>query len=335
MGRWLVLGGTVFLSKAITEAALARGHEVICAARGTSGAVPEGAKLVPVDRNAPGGLDAVRGERFDAVVDVAKMSFPWVRDALSALGGNTAHWTFVSSISAYPDDAAETHFHAEDTPLREPLEAADTDPGLAGDPEAYGRIKVASEQAVRAAVEERALIVRAGLICGPEDRSDRFGYWAGRFARGGRAVVPADAQAAQIVDVRDLAEWIVRSGEEHVVGTFDGSGPRTTLDAVLDEVAAAVGAADLERVRFTDAVLAAAGVRPWTGPRSLPLWLRGEAAGLMARDTSPAFAAGLRTRSIGETALGALATERALGLDRERRAGLSGADEQDVLRRTA
>lgn len=330
MGRWLVLGGTRFLSKAVVTAALARGHEVVCAARGESGGAPAGAKLVAVDRQRPETLDPLRGERFDAVVDVARMSFPWVRDALAAVGPTAAHWTFVSSISVYP--TSSTLGDGVGAPVLEPLEAAESDEGLAGDAEAYGRIKVASENAVDAALGDRAFIVRAGLICGPDDLSDRFGYWPARFARGGRAVVPdAPDQPAQIVDVRDLAEWIVRSGEERRTGTFDGSGPRTTLGAVLDEVADAVGAADLERVPVAEDALTAAGINPWGGPSSLPLWLPGDERSMLAHDTAPALAAGLWTRSIGDTARGALDHERALGLDRDRKAGLTPAQEAALL----
>src|SRR5687767_6499074 len=107
MGRWLVLGGTRFVSHAVAAQALARGHDVVCAARGTSGRVPDGATLVPVDRDAPGALDALRGERFDAVVDVARMSSAWVRDALDALGATAEHWTFVSTVSVYADPATQ------------------------------------------------------------------------------------------------------------------------------------------------------------------------------------------------------------------------------------
>jgi 2'-hydroxyisoflavone reductase len=326
MGRWLVLGGTRFLSRAVAAEALARGHEVVCAARGESGAVPEGAALVVVDRDVPGGLDALRGERFDAVVDVARMSYAWVRDALDALAPTAAHWTFVSTVSVYADAAALGQ--GVDGPLVPRRESGDG----ATDPEVYGGLKVAGEQAVREAAGDRALVVRAGLICGPGDGSDRFGYWPARFARGGRAVVPDAAdQPAQIVDVRDLAAWIVAAGERGLTGTFDASGPRTTLGAVLDEVAAAVGAADLERVPVAPDVLAAAGVGPWAGPSSLPLWLPASHVGIVARDTAPAAAAGLRCRPVADTARAALEHERALGLDRERRAGLSPAEESRLL----
>lgn len=316
MGRWLVLGGTRFLSHAVAAGAVARGHEVTCVARGSSGPVPDGATLVVADRDVPGSLDALRGQRFDAVVEVAR-SLPWVREALAVV--DAAHRTFVSTVSVYADPA--TPGQGVDAPLLAPREDGD-----------YGAVKVASEEAVRAAHPD-ALIVRAGLICGPGDLSDRFGYWPARFARGGRAVIPdAPDQPLQIVDVRDLAAWIVDAGERGLGGTFDASGPRTTLGAVLDAIAAAVGAPDLVPMPVAPAALEAAGVAPWAGPRSLPLWLPVTHVGIVARDTAPAAAAGLVCRPVAETARAALAHERALGPDRPRQAGLDPAEEATLVR---
>jgi len=325
MAAWLVLGGTAFLSRAVTETALARGHEVVCVARGTSGPVPDGATLVRADRDDPTALDGLRHQRFHAVVDVARMSVPWVRTAVDALAGTARHWTFVSSASVYAD-------HAEPGQTVTSATLAPRDDGPDDDPDAYGAVKVASENVVRDRAGERALIARAGLICGPGDPTDRFGYWPARFARGGRAVVPdTPDQPIQIVDVRDLAAWIVACGEEATTGTFDAVGPRTTLGPMLDEVADTVGAAGLERVPVDPDVLMEAGVDTWAGPRSLPLWLPPSHYGLGAHDEGPAAAAGLRCRSVAETARGALETERALGLDRPRQAGLTPAEEAALL----
>ncbi|SHK42426.1 Nucleoside-diphosphate-sugar epimerase [Pseudonocardia thermophila] len=310
--RVLVLGGTRFLSRAVAVAALARGHEVVCAARGESGPAPAGAALVAVDRDQ--GLGPLVGQRFDAVVDVARMNVRWVRDALAGIAAR--HWTFVSSVSVYDAGGA----------LLPPQEDAEP-----ADPDGYGKVKVASEDAVRAARPD-ALIVRAGLICGPGDLSDRFGYWPARFARGGRAVVPdVPDQPCQIVDVRDLAEWIVRCAEDGTGGTVDGVGPRSTLGAVLDEVAAAVGAPDLERVPVAPDVLRAAGIEYWAGPRSLPLWLPPGHLGIASHDPGPAAAAGLVCRPVAETARATLEHELALGPDRDRRAGLTADDEVELL----
>ncbi|MFC5951245.1 NAD-dependent epimerase/dehydratase family protein [Pseudonocardia lutea] len=322
--RLLVLGGTVFLSRAVAAAAVGAGHEVVCAARGRSGSVPAGAELVEVDRDvshAP-----LRGSRFDAVVDVATMSLPWVRDALAAV--DAGHWTFVSSINAYADTATRGQTAA--APLLAPR--SDVSATTPEDPELYGTVKVACEEAVRAAYGDRALVVRGGLMCGPGDVWDRFGYWAARFARGGRAVVPeVPGHPAQVVDVRDLAEWIVRSAEQGLGGTFDGTAPGTTLAALLDEVAAAVGAPDLELVGRPAEELAAAGVGIWAGPRSLPLWLPESHWGIVDRDVSATLAAGFTARPLAETARAALAWERELGADRPRVAGLTAAEEAALL----
>ncbi|MDT7748478.1 MAG: hypothetical protein QOD96_2140 [Pseudonocardiales bacterium] len=395
--RILVLGGTVFLSHAVAVEALARGHRVSCLARGVSGSVPAGARLLVADRDSPGALAAaVGGESFDAVVDVATMSLPWVSEALAALAGSVAHWTFISSINVYADKA--TPGQGVDAPLLSPYvsSAGAATPDV--DPDLYGAAKVASENAVLSALGERAFVVRAGLLVGPGDPHDRFGYWPARFSRGGRAIVPdALDQPLQYLDVRDLAAWVVSAAERGLGGVFDGAGPRRTLGEVLRGIASAVGglppdvpAADglppdapgvgglpreasavgglpgeaepdapepdapepdapepggpavggpeggapaLELVAASPSALLDAGVTPWAGPRSLPLWLPPTHHGFLSRDTSPALAAGLTARPLAASASDALAYERSLGLDRPRLAGLSAADEADLLTR--
>ncbi|MEW2500571.1 MULTISPECIES: NAD-dependent epimerase/dehydratase family protein [unclassified Amycolatopsis] len=327
--RLLVLGGTVFVGRAVAAEALRRGHEVVCAARGESGTVPDGARLIKVDRDDPDGLAALPA--FDAVVDVAPMSFPWVERALAALADRVAHWTFVSTINVYADEATPGQTPATG-PLVEPLARHATRADLAaeGGTGLYGGIKVASENAVRAALGERAFVVRPGLITGPGDGSDRFGYWPGRFARGGRVLVPASDRLAQYLDVRDLAAWIVTASETGLTGTFDAIGPAVGLGKLLADIAAAVGT-DVDFVPATDTQLETAGVAPWSGPRSLPLWLPPTYAGLASHDPAPSLAAGLDVRPLSDAVTGALERERELGLDRERRAGLSAAEEAEVL----
>jgi nucleoside-diphosphate-sugar epimerase len=324
--RMLVLGGTLFLSKAVAAEALRRGHEVVCAARGKTGAVPEGARLVRVDRDAPDALAPLAGMRFDAVVDVAKMSLRWVTEAIRVLAPNTAHWTFVSTVNVYADTA--TVGQKPDAPLLDPIEDV---AGAEQTPEYYGAIKVASENAVREAMGERAFVVRPGLITGPGDPSDRFGYWPARMSLGGRVLVPdVPKQPTQYVDVRDLAAWIVDAGEQRLTGNFDGIGPAQPLPELLRGIADIVGG-DVELVPAAEETLVAAGVEPWAGPKSLPMWCPPTYQGFCAHDAGPALAAGLTPRPLTDAVTGALDHERALGLDRERKAGLTLADEAEVL----
>ncbi|HUQ58985.1 NAD-dependent epimerase/dehydratase family protein [Lentzea sp.] len=317
----LVLGGTVFLSKAITAEAVRRGHDVVCAARGASGGVPEGARLIAVDRNKSGAFDQLAGEQFDAVIDVSKYSVNWVRDALEAFGRTTPHWTFVSSISVYADHGTNE--------LLPPLE---DDPAEEFTAERYGSVKVASENAVREAVGGKEFIVRAGLITGPGDPSDRFGYWPARLSRGGRVVVPDSPDLGfQHIDVRDLAQWIVFAAEERVTGTYDSTGPVMPFQMAIGEIAGATAPPGTQLVPVREEVLKELEINPWAGPRSLPLWLPLEWAGMVGRDVSQALAAGLRPRPLAETALDSLEYERGLGLDRPRKAGLTPEEEQEIL----
>ena len=332
--RTLVLGGTIFVGYAVAAEALRRGHDVVCAARGASGSVPAGATLVKVDRDAEDGLAPLAGERFDAVVDVSPLSYPWVTRALDAFGSSAGHWTFVSTINVYADNATPGQTPAtgplvpalEQHSDREAMMAAGEDGVLL-----YGGIKVASENAVRVAMGDRAFVVRPGLVTGSWDRSDRFGYWPGRFARGGRVLVPdVPDQPIQLIDVRDMAHWIVDAGEKGIAGDYDGIGPHRPLESMLSEIAAAVGF-DGELVKASPARLTEAKVEPWGGKRSLPLWLPPEYDGMKSHDATPSIEAGMPVRPLADAVADALARERELGLDRERKAGLSLDEEKEIL----
>ncbi len=316
--RILVLGGTVFLGRALATQAVAAGDEVTCAARGTSGAVPEGAELVRVDRAAPDGLAALAGREFDAVLDVARRPSQ-VRSALAALGHRAGHWTFVSSASVYPIGSRGAAPAQSAEVLDPPPEGID-DP-VADGMEYYGPLKVVCEQAV-AQHPVPALVCRAGLIVGPEDPSDRFTWWPVRLARGGAVLAPgAPADPVQFVDVRDLAAWLLSAARRGVTGVFNGVGtpmPRADfLSAVASGVAGdAPDAPDgpPELVWVGQEALLAAEVAPWAGENSLPLWLPlPEYDGFMELDVRSAYEAGLTTRPVADTARDTLAWYRASG----------------------
>ena len=302
--RLLILGGTQFLGRAIAAHACAAGHDVTCAARGVTGAAPQGARFVRVDRDIPDGLVPLVGETFDAVVDVSRHPGQ-VRRAVAALKPRAAHWTFVSTVSVYADNRTPGQ-RADIAPLRPP-----TAPKIERSTEdIYGAAKVACEQATGA----NAFICRAGLIAGPEDPTGRFTSWPVRLARGGDVLVPGTPDhAVQLIDVRDLAQWIVRAAETCLTGIFDAVGPSITRGEFLAQCAAAVGSS----CTFTWAdrpFLERHDIRRWSGPRSLPLWVPlPDFAGFNTRDTSPACAAGLTVRPLAQTARDTLAWARSVG----------------------
>ena len=291
--RLLVLGGTMFLSRAVAEEAVRRGHEVTCACRGVSGSVPEGASLVTWDRRQPM-PDQLAATSYDAVVDVARHPSR-VRAAVGAWPD--AHWVFVSTINVYADDATP-HGKPGNLSLRNPIH---DDVDLAEDPEAYGPMKVSCEQAVLEGATS-SIVIRPGLIVGPGDPTGRFSYWPRRLASGGEVLAPGDpADLMQVIDVRDLAVWIVDSAETRRTGVFDGVGPAMPMADLLGQAADGVDGS----VTFTwvdQEFLAGQGVEPWAGPESVPLWLpRPEYDGLPAHDATPSLEAGLSIRPVADT----------------------------------
>lgn len=327
--RLLVLGGTAWLGRCVAETAVELGHRVTCLARGESGTTAGGAVFVHADRDRPDAYDEVATDEWDVVVDVSRQP-GHVRRAVAALADRSARFVFTSSGNVYADHG--TPGADEGAALLPPL-----DGDVMASMETYGPAKVACERHVRTAFgADRSLILRVGLIGGPGDLFDRTGYWPLRFARpavpDASVLVPdAPALSTQVIDVRDLARWIVESGEHRLSGTFNATGESMPLPQHLD-VARAVAGHTGAIVPVDQEWLLAHGVEPWMGDRSLPLWLPlPEYAGFSARDSSAARAAGLSTRPLADTLADTLAWELATGPDRPRKAGLSAADERSLL----
>lgn len=316
MTNVLILGGTAWLSSRIAMRWVDAGSRVTCLARGTH-PVPAGATLVRADRDDADPYGELHGE-WDEVVDVSR-HVHHARDAVEALGARTARWTYVSSTSVYADEA---------TPGTD--ESAETlAPAQDGDEYEYGAQKVASEQVVRT-LGERARIVRPGLIVGPGDPSDRFGYWAAAFERAASepVLVPdVRGRAAQVIDVDDLVTFVVdgRSSD-----TVNAVGDVHELSLVLDAVRTATTHTG-EVVTAEDQWLEEHDIDFWSGERSLPLWLPMDMGGFMTRSNAAYLAAGGTLTPLESTIARIVDDERARGVDRERRAGLTRADELALL----
>jgi nucleoside-diphosphate-sugar epimerase len=323
----LVLGGTLFLGRHLVEAALERGHEVTLFNRGqTNPGLFQDAEHLRGDRD--GDLSALVGREWDAVADPSGYVPRVVRATTELLAGATGHYSFVSSVSVYQDyrDSGID----EDYPLAELTEESED---VATH---YGALKALSEDVVREGFEERTLIVRAGVIVGPYDWSNRFGWWVRRVARGGEVVVPATPEwPVQIVHARDLADWMLDMAERRAGGTFNAvSEPMPMMD-VLAEIRDITGG-DAAFVPVDEQFLLDKGVEPWDG---LPLWLATFAhpdfVGMMTVDVSRAEAAGLRCRPLAETIREVLGWEEPpVSKDYGSRGGSSGLDperEREIL----
>ncbi|WP_206309534.1 NAD-dependent epimerase/dehydratase family protein [Streptomyces sp. A0642] len=311
--RLLILGGTEFVGRAVTEAALARGWETTVFHRGRHAPPPGVAELLG-DRTAEGGLAALAGVAepgdgsytWDLVVDTWSGAPSAVRDAARLLSGRAARYTYVSSRSvyAYPTPAGLP----EDGPL---VEGAS--PDADGDVP-YALAKRGGELAVLDAFGDRALLGRAGLIIGPWENVGRLPWWLTRIARGGPVLAPGTPGVdLQYIDVRDLAGWLLDASEEGLHGPYNlVSRPgHTTMGGLLNACVRATGS-DAE-LRWTDAGrILAAGVEPWT---DLPVWLPpGELYDALHQgDVRRAYGAGLRCRPVEETVADTWAWLREIG----------------------
>jgi 2'-hydroxyisoflavone reductase len=301
--RLLVLGGTKFLGRAIVEAALGRGHELTLFNRGETNPelFPDVEKLRG-DRTAD--LSALEGRSWDAVIDVAGYVPKIVRRSAELLR-DSGRYVFVSSISVYanfdePWDESGPLAELGDAPVDE----------LAEDYSNYGPLKALCEAEVEDVFGGRALIVRPGLIAGPNDPTGRFTYWPHRLARGDEILAPAPPERlAQFIDVRDLAEWTVGAIERELSGVFNATSEGIPWGELLE-------GANVTWV--PDEFLQEHEVGEWM---ELPLWIAG--TGLRV-DVGRIVSEGLRTRPLAETLAGAAGAPDVdgVGLSPEREADL-------------
>lgn len=310
--RLLILGGTSFVGRALTEAALAAGHTITLFNRGTTNP-----GLFPTVEHLRGDrtndLSALKGRTWDAVVDVAAYAPEVVRLSTEALRDSGSRYVFVSTVSVYTDQSVPRSEHH-----------AVIDEG-----DSYGARKAACERIVSEVFGDQATIVRPGLIVGPHDPTNRFSYWPKRIAQGGRVLCPGSStDPLQFIDVRDLANFIVKLIADDRTGTLNAVGPIIDFGELVRECQFVTGS-EPECVWVPTVALLEAGVSPWMG---VPLWIAvpgWEAAYRV--DVTRAVAAGLEWRPLRDTVKAAWQDTTASAVT----VGLSPEDELALLARLA
>jgi 2'-hydroxyisoflavone reductase len=171
----------------------------------------------------------------------------------------------------------------------------------------------------------RATIVRPGFIVGPGDPTDRFTYWPVRIDKGGEVLAPGDGRdPVQIIDVRDLCEWMVRLVENRTHGDFNGVGPGSRLS--MAEMLYGIRAITSNPVNFNWVPVSFLREQNIESYSDMPIWIPGDP--LSSVDNSRATASGLTFRPLAVTAKDTLewhktrpAKEQAglrIGIDAER-----------------
>lgn len=291
--KLLIIGGTRFLGRALVDVALASGHEVTLFNRGQSNPdlYPDLETIVG-DRD--GGLAGLHGRSWDAVVDTCGYVPRLVSDSAAVLADAVGLYTFISTISVYADPAT---IGIDEQATLGTL-ADETVEEITG--ETYGPLKVLCEQAATEKMNGRALLVRAGLLVGPHDPTDRFTYWPVRLARGGEVLAPGNPESpVQFIDVRDIASWTVQATEQKLTGPYNITGPASRLS--MNELLQTCRTVADSQASFTwvsDEFLQAHEVGAYT---EMPLWIPSDFAGYGTVNCQKALAAGLTFRPLAET----------------------------------
>lgn len=294
--KLLLLGGTQFVGRHLAQSAIQAGHDVTLFNRGkTNQDLFPGVEKRVGDRN--GNLASLEEGEWDAVIDVSGYVPSQVEATANLLRGRVQHYIFISTVSVY-EDFAHGPAVAGKTKLAELKEDSEVING-----ETYGPLKQKCEEVIKEVFGNRTLCIRPGLIVGPDDPTDRFTYWVERVARGGQVAAPGEpSRQIQWIDVRDLAEWIIRMMEKKESGTYNAAGLNEypTMEQYLKTVKE-VTASDAELVWINDEILVAHEASPFV---EIPFWIPKNDSypdGFLLADANAAIEKGLTFRTPEET----------------------------------
>lgn len=340
--KLLILGGSRFLGRAVVEEALKRKYEVTILNRGNNNDIFKDKNVEVLISDRDRDLDILKGRVWDAAVDTCGFVPRTVEKSTSMLVNHVRHYTFISSLSVYKDwiPMGITEDYEVQTLPEE--KAAEINRSAAGTSynEYYGPLKRLCEIEAEKHLPGQVLSVRAGLIVGSNDYSDRLPYWIKRIAKGGRVLVPGNPKRrVQFIDVKDLAIWIVNMIERNITGIYNVTGPDypLTMEQLL-ESCKGITNSDAEFVWVSEKFLLENSVAPWT---EMPLWIPEEFAlpeekepwrGGSSFNIDKVLSTGLTFRSLEETILDIWKWEQMRSETEERKAGLAFEKEQQLLK---
>jgi 2'-hydroxyisoflavone reductase len=310
-GTLLILGGTGFIGPHLTQEAQRLGWNVTHFNRGkhAAGGVP-GVETLLGDRN--GQLDALRGHKWDVMIDDTGFVPKFVRMSAGLLAPSVGYCLFISSISVYASFAAPNDESSPTGKLTDPQVEKVTDT-------TYGPMKALCEQYSLEAFKGRCSVVRPGYIVGPLDPSDRFTYWPVRVSRGGEMLAPGTPRdPVQVIDVRDLTAFMMKLVESRTTGVFNADSPPRafTMGELIDASQRAAPAAGTTVTWVPEDFLAA----HWKAEDlDLPPWspIKGDSAGASLTAVDRAKKAGLRCRPLADTVRDTLAWFQSLPAERQ------------------
>ena len=224
----LILGGTSFLGPHQIAYALKQGHSVTTFTRGkTKPTIYRDLfeKVTSLTGDRANDLTALENGTWDAVIDNSGHNAEWTKRSAALLKDRAGLYLYTSSTGVYYPYLGKNIKEDTQLLLVEPEGIEDEEMKLEY---WYGVMKSNSEIGAGAEFgEDRTIVVRPTYMVGPADKSDRFIHWPVRLAKGGEILVPGKKNdPVQYIDVRDVAEWMIRLIEERKTGTFNAVGPK-------------------------------------------------------------------------------------------------------------
>ena len=324
----LIIGGTRFLGRHLVDSAFARGHNVTLFNRGqTNPNLFPNVETVLGDREHS--INRLSGRDWDAVIDTCGYVPRIVGISAVGLKRSVGRYIFISSISVYPDSDLHKIGIDESDPVGKLKDESVEE--ITG--ETYGPLKALCEKTMLDLYGESGLVVRPGLIVGPNDPTDRYTYWPVRIAKGGEVLAPEKPEVpVQIIDVRDLSDFIIKLIEENASGIYNATGPdyELTFGRML-ETCKQVSRSDANIHWAPVEFLEQNKVEAWS---DMPVWVpdNEENAGFSRVSISKAIQAGLKFRTLEDTVHDTLAWADTRPTDHNWRAGLKSDREQELLR---
>ena len=242
MKNILILGGTMFVGRTVTEKLIASGkYNITLFNRGKSntGLFNDVAQLHGDRETAD--IEKIYNHHWDCIIDFSGYYPVTFEKLLNGIEGKVGRYIFISTVSVFDVPKYAGQLITEQFPTQPCSEAQKVSPLM----DAYGEKKAEMERILMSHTSLDKIIFRPGFIYGKYDWTERFYYWLYRVQNCPQFLLPDEGHPKKIslTNANDLTTALLMAIEieKHATVYNTISTPSISIREMVNEASSAFG----------------------------------------------------------------------------------------------